>query len=387
MKKICVLTATRAEYGLLSSLIRKMAVHPDIDMRLAVCGMHLSPEFGLTYHEIEADGIRIDRSIETLMSSDTPSAISKSMGIALAGFSEYFAETIPDALLVLGDRYEVLAVCIAAMNAGIPVFHIHGGEITEGAVDDAIRHCISKMSYLHFTSTEEYRKRVIQLGEAPDRVFNVGALGVENALGIECMSTDELQEALGWKLSEKYALLTFHPVTLERGTASEQIDELLNAIGQFPDVSFIATKANADAYGRVINSKIADYAETHENLRLFDSLGKLRYLSAMKNAAFVIGNSSSGIIEAPAFGIPTVNIGDRQKGRARGNTVIDCAPNCDSIARAIERALDMETDSGSSPYGSGQTSDKILDIILKLDFDGINLKKQFYDLNQIPDER
>ena len=218
MKRICVLTATRAEYGLLSPLIKKLRMQPEFDTRVVVTGMHLSPEFGLTYKEIEDDGVEIDRKIDMLLSSDTPSAVSKSMGVALMGFADYFAETIPDALIVLGDRYETLAVCIAAMNDRIPIFHIHGGEITEGAIDDGIRHCITKISYLHFTSTEEYRKRVIQLGEEPDRVFNVGAIGVENALSIEKLSKEELEKSIGWELGENYAVLTFHRLLLKSKT-------------------------------------------------------------------------------------------------------------------------------------------------------------------------
>ena len=379
MKCICVLTATRAEYGLLSPLIKKLSAQPEFDTRVVVTGMHLSPEFGLTYKEIEADGIEIDRKIEMLLSSDTPSAVSKSMGIALMGFADYFTETAPDALIVLGDRYETLAVCIAAINARIPIFHIHGGEITEGAIDDAIRHCITKLSYLHFTSTEEYRKRVIQLGEEPDRVFNVGALGVENALNAEKMSKEELEKNIDWELGESYAVLTFHPVTLDKQAPEEQVKELLDALDEITQIKILATKANADAGGHVINEMLEQYSKSHENLKLFDSLGMRRYLSAVEHSKFVIGNSSSGLIEVPALGVPTVNIGDRQKGRARGSSVIDCETGREDIVKAIKTALEMESKAFDSPYGTGGTSDRIIEEIKKALSKDIDLKKKFYD--------
>ena len=380
MKKICVLTATRAEYGLLSPLIKKLRYEPEFDIRVVVTGMHLSPEFGLTYKEIESDGVEIDRKIEMLLSSDNPSAVTKSMGVALVGFADYFAESRPDALIVLGDRYETLAVCIAAMNARIPIFHIHGGEITEGAIDDAIRHCITKLSYLHFTSTEEYRKRVIQLGEEPDRVFNVGALGVENALSVEKMSQEELERSIRWELGESYAVLTFHPVTLDEQDPKEQVNELLMAIDEFPQIRFLATKANADAGGHVINELFEQYSKSHENLILVDSLGMKRYLSAVQNAKFVIGNSSSGLIEVPALGVPTINVGDRQRGRARGKSVIDCEIESEKIVNAIDLALNMDVSYSDSTYGKGNTSDRIIGVIKKALSEDIDLKKSFYDI-------
>lgn len=385
MKKISILTATRAEYGLLSTVIKKLMKEPEIDVRVVVTGMHLSTEFGLTYREIEADGVPIDRKIEMLLSSDTPASITKSMGVAMMGFADYFAELKPDALMVLGDRYETLAVCVAAMNERIPIFHLHGGEITEGAIDDAIRHCITKLSYLHFTSTEEYRKRVIQLGEGPERVFNVGALGVENALNSEMMSRKELADSLDWDLGDKYAVLTFHPVTLEENTAEKQITELLNAIREFQDIKFIASKANADAGGRIINEELEKYSLRNEHLKCFESLGMKRYLSALKEAEFVIGNSSSGIIEAPAFGIPTVNIGDRQKGRVRGETVIDCGTAKDEIAYSIKKALsdDYKKECLKYPglYGDGNASKMIIKQIMRFfSDDSFESKKKFFNI-------
>ena len=360
MKKIAVLTATRADYGLLSPVIRKLMNYQDLDVRVAVSGAHLSPEFGMTVTEIQADGIPIDREIEILLSSDTPAAISKSMGIAMIGFADYFADLKPDALLVLGDRYETLAVACTAMNAQIPIIHLYGGETTEGAVDEGIRHALTKLSNIHFVANDEFRRRVIQLGESPDRVFKVGAMGPENALRIPKMTRKELEDSLGCKLGSRYAVLTFHPVTLEYNTAEAQTDALIEAIARFPDITFLCTKANADTEGRVINRKLEEYAKEHENVYLFDSLGAKRYLSALQYALFAIGNSSSGLAEVPSFGIPTINIGDRQKGRMQGASVINCLPETESIEKAIFRALSPEfralAAGAENPYGDGNTS-------------------------------
>lgn len=385
MKKIVVLTATRAEYGLLKTLIQKLDIDVDIEMQLAVTGAHLSPEFGMTVREIERDGIKISKKIEILLSSDTHISLSKSMGLALISFAEYFDECQPDGLLVLGDRYETLAVCCAAMNARIPIFHLHGGETTEGLIDEAVRHSITKMSYLHFTSTENYRHRVIQMGETPERVFNVGAMGVENAKNMELLSLSALEESLGYKLGEKYAVGTFHPVTLEDSTAERHTKELLKALNRHMDMVYLFTKANADTGGRVINGLLEEYAETHNNFILVDSLGMKRYLSALKYASFVIGNSSSGLIEVPAFQIPTINIGERQKGRIAGETVIQCEPEADSIDKAIEQSLSKEfrgkITKAVNPYGDGNTSDKIVRVIKDYLFDGkIDIKKKFYNI-------
>lgn len=388
MKKIVVLTATRAEYGLLKPVIEKLIADSDFDMRLAVTGTHLSPEFGMTIKEIEADRIPVDKKIEIVLSSDTPTAISKTMGLAMISFSEYFEECKPDALIVLGDRYETLAVCSAAMNARIPIFHLHGGEATEGLIDEAIRHSITKMSYLHFASTESYRKRIIQMGEEPTRVFNVGAIGVENALHTTLLSKVELEEDLGRKLGENFAVGTFHPVTLENNTAEIQTNELLSAIENYADMIFLFTKANADMDGRIINKLMADYANTHKNLILVDSLGAQRYLSAVRHARFIIGNSSSGLVEAPSFGIPTINIGDRQKGRIAGETVIQCEPERGSICRAIDKSL-SETfrkliKGAVNPYGTGNTSERIINIVKDFVLNHkIDIKKKFYDIDVV----
>ncbi len=385
MKKIVILTATRAEYGLLKAVMTGLLADPFYDIRIAVTGMHLSPEFGMTVKEIESDGLPIDKKIEIVLSSDTPVALSKSMGLAMISFSEYFEECKPDALMALGDRYETLAVCCAAMNARIPIFHLYGGEATEGLIDEAIRHSITKMSYLHFTSTETYRKRVIQMGEDPARVFHVGAMGVENALNVDKMSVAELEDSLGFKLGKNYAVGTFHPVTLESATAQTQTMSLLSALDRHSGLTYLFTKANSDTDGRIINTLLEEYSRTHENLHVVDSIGMKRYLNAIRNARFVIGNSSSGLVEAPSFHIPTINIGDRQLGRISGETVIDCEPNTESIRCAIDTVLSSEfrdkIQEARNPYGDGNASEKIMAVIK--DFftnDKIHIKKKFYDL-------
>lgn len=386
MRKICVVTATRAEYGLLKPLIKRLLADANYETCVAVTGMHLSPEFGMTVKEIEADGLPIDKKIEIILSSDTPVALSKSMGLAMISFAEYFAESRPDALIVLGDRYETLAVCSAAMNERIPIFHLHGGETTEGLIDEAIRHSITKMSYLHFTSTEVYRKRVIQMGEHPERVFNVGAMGVENALQVPKMTVAELEESLGFSLGNKYAVGTFHPVTLENSTAEMQVEELLAALDKHAEITYLFTKANADTDGRVINKLLAEYSQEHKNLHLVDSLGMKRYLNAIRHTCFVIGNSSSGLIEVPTFHVPTINIGDRQLGRIAGETVINCLPERDSISTAIDKALSKEfldrITNAQNPYGEGCTSEKIMSVIKDFfNHKRIDIKKKFYDLS------
>ena len=385
MINIMVLTATRAEYGLLSPIIKKMLESPEFAVKVVATGAHLSPEFGLTYKEIEEDGVEIDKKIEILLSSDTPSAISKSMGMAMVSFADYFAENAFDAMLVLGDRYETLAVCCAAMNARIPIVHLYGGETTEGAVDEAIRHAITKMSYLHFTSTSEYRKRVIQLGEAPERVHFVGAMGVENAMKAKLYDKAELLNELGLDGDDEYAVVTFHPVTLENDSAMAQTKELLEAISLMSGIKFIVTKANADSNGRIINEMFEEYATQKDNVKVFSSLGMKRYLSAIKYAKFVMGNSSSGLVEVPTFKVPTINIGDRQKGRIQGDTVINCEPVSKDIVEAMNKAMDAEfrksIEASINPYGDGNTSDKIVAAIAQeFGKSGDKLKKKFYDV-------
>ncbi|MCM1326536.1 MAG: UDP-N-acetylglucosamine 2-epimerase [Bacteroidales bacterium] len=394
-KKICVVTATRAEYGLLKNIILKLKEIPEYTVNVVVTGMHLSPEFGFTYREIEADGIVIDKKIDILLSADAASAVSKTMGLAMIQFADYFETSKPDLLIVLGDRYETLAVCCAAMNQRIPIAHLHGGETTQGAVDEAIRHAITKLSFLHFTSTESYRNRVIQLGEAPERVFCVGAMGIENIINTPLLTREELKESLareqpGFELDGDYAVVTFHPVTLENGSERKQVEELLAAIHRTKDCKFVMTKANADAGGRVINAILDDFLVKEEKEQpgkvfLTESLGMVRYLSALKYSVMVVGNSSSGLMEAPFFGIPTVNIGNRQKGRIQGESIINCEPVCTDILHAMKTARTKEWQercrNAKNPYGDGHTSDKITAVIQEwLETDRIQLMKEFYDI-------
>ena len=385
MKKIIsILTATRSEYGLLKRIIAKMYTIQEFNVKIVVTGSHLSPEFGLTYKEIEDDGFTIDKKIEILISSDTPSSISKSMGLAMISFADYFEKLNPDLLIVLGDRYETLAVVTTAMCMRIPIAHLYGGETTEGAIDESIRHAITKLSYLHFTSTYEYRNRVIQLGENPGRVYNVGAIGIENILNEELLLKEELENDLGLSLSKPYAMVTFHPVTLENNSSEKQIESLLEVCKEYKNLSFIFTKANADAGGRIINQYIYKYAKENENIFAFKSLGMRHYLSALNYCSMVVGNSSSGLLEAPSFGIPTVNIGDRQKGRLQASSVINCEPTKDSIRKALDLALSNEIVKKSkktvNPYGNGDTSNKVVDVIKRYVInDKINLMKKFYD--------
>ena len=383
-KKISVLTATRAEYGLLRPIISKLNKIDDFDIKIVVTGAHLSPEFGLTYKEIEKDGFNIDKKIEILLSSDTPSSISKSMGIAMISFAEYFGSINPDLLMVLGDRYETLAVAIVAMNQRIPIAHLYGGETTEGAIDESIRHAITKLSYLHFTSTDEYRKRVIQLGEHPNRVYNVGAIGIENILNEKLLSKEKLGIELGFSLEEPYAIVTFHPVTLENNSSKKQIESLLEVCKSYKDINFIFTKANADAEGRIINHLIDESTKENDNIIAFTSLGVTNYLSGLKYCSMVIGNSSSGLVEAPSFGIPTINIGDRQKGRLQASSIINCEPTKDDISKAIDLAMSEQfvkkAKKTANPYGGGDTSDKVIKVVKEYIYgDKINLKKKFYD--------
>lgn len=397
MRNVAVITSTRAEYGLLRPLIIRLLNDGKVCPKVVVTGAHLLEEFGMTCREIESDaesyGFEIDEKIDIFRGEDKidsvgdkPVDISRVMGQALIFFGEYFDRNRPDAIVVLGDRYEMLAVCSAAMNARIPIIHIHGGETTEGAVDEAIRHSITKMSLLHFTATETYRKRVIQLGEDPDRVFNFGAPGVENVLNVETISKEELEHECGVELGDRYAVGTFHPVTLEDNSARAQTQELLAAIKMHPDITWLFTKAGADAGGREVNEIFADYARENDDFYLVDSLGMRRYLSAVKGALFVIGNSSSGIIEVPSFHVPTINIGDRQKGRIAGESVINCEPDRSSIDAAIMKALDdgfrTSIAEAENPYEKDGTSkniaEKIEDFILQ---DKLEVKKHFYDID------
>ena len=381
-RKVCIITGTRAEYGLLYWLMKEIQSDKDMQLQLIVTGMHLSSEFGLTYKEIEKN-FKIDKKIEMLLSSDTVLGISKSMGLAQISFSEAYEELMPDIVIVLGDRYEIFSAVTSAMISRIPIAHISGGEVTEGVIDEAIRHAITKMSHLHFVSTEEYKNRVIQLGEHPNRVFNLGAIGIDNINKLKLFSKNEFVKSIDFSLNKKNILVTFHPVTLEKSTSKEQFQELLNSIDELEDTNIIFTKSNSDTDGRVINQMIDKYVSRNNNTISFNSMGQIRYLSALKFVDAVVGNSSSGLTEAPIFGIGTINIGDRQKGRINLVSVINCNPTKESISNAFnelyserfQKALSVV----KSPYGNGGTSEKIKNIVKNFDLNNI-LKKSFYDV-------
>ena len=386
MKRIGIMTGTRAEYGLLKSLMQEINKDNDLELYLIVSGMHLSPEFGMTYKEIEEDGFEINAKVEMLLSSDSPAGISKSIGLGVIGFADEFQRADLDMLILLGDRYEALSAAISAMVMRIPIAHLHGGELTEGAIDEGIRHSITKMSYLHFTSTEEYRRRVIQLGENPERVFCVGAIGVENIKKINLMTKEELERSIHFEIDENTVVVTYHPVTLENNTVEEQFLNLLKVLDRNPKIRMIFTKANADTNGRIVNELIDKYAaQNSERACAFMSLGQKRYLSALKYCRIVIGNSSSGIIEAPSFGKPIINIGDRQKGRICADSVINCGYTQQEIQQAMETALTEEFENKArncrNPYEKENTAANIISVIKDyLLNDKIKLKKGFYDI-------
>ena len=385
MKKVCIVTGTRAEYGLLKPVIDKVYHSDLLELQLVVTGMHLSTEFGLTYKEIEEDGYPITSKVEMLLGSDTPVGITKSMGVAMIGFADCFDQNKPDIVVILGDRYEMLAAASAAMIARIPIAHIHDGELTEGIIDEAIRHSITKMSHIHFTTVEEYRKRVIQLGESPSTVYNLGALGVENAKKVNLLPKEELENMIGFQFHFPTIMVTYHPVTLEKTFAQKQFEEILDVIDRHKEISVIFTKANADTDGRIINEMIDEYVNLNKDrCRGYTSLGQKKYLSALQFCDAVVGNSSSGIIEVPSFKIPTVNIGDRQKGRARAESVIDCGNGGEQIDAALMKALSDEFRDKISgiknPYEGEKTSEKIVEIISKRVYEGIDIRKKFYDI-------
>ncbi|PWL95953.1 MAG: UDP-N-acetylglucosamine 2-epimerase (hydrolyzing) [Lachnospiraceae bacterium] len=385
MKKICVVTGTRAEYGLLKPLLNRINEDGELELQLVACGMHLSPEFGLTYHEIEDDGFHIIDKNEMLLSSDTPNGITKSVGLATIGFADIFTRNDPDLIILLGDRYEILAAATAALIHRIPIAHIHGGELTEGAIDEAIRHSITKMSMLHFTSTEEYRKRVIQMGEQSDRVFNVGSLGVENIKKLKLLSKKELERSIDFSLDKPFIIVTYHPVTLENNSSERQFKNLLEALESVKSYKVIFTKANSDTDGRIINKLIDEYVEQNKNYAVgFTSLGIKRYLSAISYADMVIGNSSSGLLEVPSFHIPTINIGNRQQGRIKAKSVIDCKCEKIEIIQAVKRAEVMKTNVNMdlivNPYEGKNTSKVILDVIKEYLNRKHSMVKIFYDI-------
>lgn len=384
-RKICVVTGTRAEFGLLRWLMQDIQHEPELELQVLATGMHLSPEFGLTYREIEQAGFMINAKVEMLLSADTATAVTKSMGLGLISYADAYERLAPDLIVVLGDRFEIFAATAAALIAGIPVAHLHGGETTEGAFDEAIRHSITKMSHLHFVAAEEYRRRVIQLGEQPERVFLVGGLGIDAVRQIKLLDRKALEESLGFKFGPRNLLITFHPVTLEGQISSgQQMAELLAALGELNDTHLLFTMPNADTGGRELGAMVNQFAATRKNVRVYTSLGQLRYLSCMKYVDAVVGNSSSGLAEAPSMGIATINIGNRQKGRLSASSVINCEPTQQSISKALGTVFDSSFRSTlistKNPYGSGGASEKIAKIIKNHDLKNL-LKKSFFNLD------
>jgi UDP-N-acetylglucosamine 2-epimerase (non-hydrolysing)/GDP/UDP-N,N'-diacetylbacillosamine 2-epimerase (hydrolysing) len=384
MRKIAVFTGTRAEYGLLYWVLKGLEESLESELQLFVGGMHLSPEFGYTIDQIVKDGFKITEKLEFLLSSDSAVGVSKSMGLALISASEVLERNKPDLVVLLGDRFESMALAQAAMLACIPVAHIHGGETTEGLIDEAIRHSITKMSHIHFTATEDYRRRVIQLGEHPDSVFNYGAPGIDSILKLPLMERSKLSPSINFDVSSPYFMVTYHPVTLDKSGGLESLINLNAVLDLYPDHKCIITYPNADTHGR----KLIEVLETYKNkypdrVLLVQSLGQLRYLSLLKYSSAVIGNSSSGLIEAPTFNIPTVNIGNRQKGRITGETVIQCGESFEEIKQAVNKALTSEFTAickrVNNPYGDGDSSKKIVSTMLTFPLENI-VEKSFYDL-------
>lgn len=378
-RKICVVTGTRAEYGLFYPIMQKIQDSEKLELQVVATTMHLSEEFGNTYKQIEKDGFKINEKIENLLASDKKSSIAKSTGLATVLLSDAFNRLEPDVVLILGDRFETHAAATTAMLMNIPIAHIHGGEITEGAVDEQIRHSITKMSYLHFTSTEQYRQRIIQMGEAPDRVFNTGAPGIDNIVHLEFFSKEDLEKDLNWKFGDKSALFTYHPVTLESTDIESDLESTFSTLEK-SELNILFTYANVDDGGRVINQKIEEFCLTNpRKYKVVKSLGQLKYLSAMKYVDLLIGNTSSGIIEAASFQKPVVNIGDRQKGRLQSGNVVDC--DIVALSSAIEKGISIEFQEKcktvSNIYGDGKASKIIVDILENME---LSIVKRFVDL-------
>lgn len=384
MKKVCVITATRAEYGLLKPLMQLIKESDKLQLQIIATGAHLSPEFGLTYKNIENDGFVIDEKVEILLSSDTPASIAKTMGMAMMGMADVLPRLNPDLIVILGDRYEMLSIASAATIFKIPIAHLHGGEITEGAYDDAIRHSITKMSHLHFTSTEEYKNRVIQMGENPENVFNVGAIGLDNIRDMKLLSKEALETELDVKFKKYNYQVTFHPETLGNLSSAEQFQNLLNVVEKQDDSFFIFTKANADTDGRIINQMIDDFVKENPNTaKAFSSLGTLRFLSVVKACDAIVGNSSSGILEAPSLFTPTINIGDRQKGRTQASSIINVDNSENGISSGFEsvkriNAADQLSEL-KNPYDNGGAAKEIFNKIIEYKI--IKTNKSFYNLS------
>lgn len=384
-RKICVVTGTRAEYGLLRHLMKSIQEADRFALQVIATGMHLSEKFGFTYRDIEEDGFAIDRKIDLNLVSDTPVGISQSTALGVTGFAAAFDALAPDLVLVLGDRYEILSAAIAAVFARIPIAHLHGGELTEGVIDESIRHAVTKFSHLHFVANEEYRNRVIQLGEKPSTVFNVGGLGVDAIKRLTLLGRGELETSLGIKFKKKNLLITFHPVTLEKNTSRLHMSEVLDAVSGLEDTLLIFTMPNADTDGRVLFEMIEDFVSRNDHACVFTSLGQLRYLSCIAQVDAVVGNSSSGLAEVPSFKKATINIGDRQKGRMQAASVVNCLPKSSDIRQAIsgiyDAAFQNKLAAVVNPYGDGGAVERIMKVLDETSFDGL-IHKEFYDLDR-----
>ena len=382
-RKICVVTSSRADYGLLRWIMQGIKDDPKLSLQVIATGMHLSPTFGLTYRVIEEDGFRVDAKVEILGSSDTPVAIAESMALALAGTAKAFSELKPDLVVVLGDRFEIFAATTAALVAKIPVAHLHGGETTVGAFDEAFRHSITKMSHLHFVATDEYKSRVIQLGENPENVYLVGGVGIDSIKNLLLLSRDELEAQLGVEFGTKSLLITFHPVTLDAESPKHQMKELLAALSHLHDTTLIFTMPNTDTGGHDLIKMIEEFVEQNKNAKAFTSLGQLKYLSCISQVDGVVGNSSSGLTEVPTFKKGTINVGDRQLGRLQASSVINCEPTEKDIKRAIEMLYSLDFKSNltatKNPYGEGGASARVVRALKEAPLEGI-VKKTFHDL-------
>jgi len=386
VKKICVLTGGRPDYGLLREAMFRIVESDELQLQLIATGMHLSAEFGDTKDQILEDGFCLDWEVESVLGSDTPSGVTKSIGLGIIGFSDAIRTLQPDCVLVLGDRYEIFSGVVASMVAGVPVAHIHGGEITQGAIDENIRHAITKMSHLHFVATEVYRNRVIQLGEQPDRVYTVGALGIDGITRLKLLDWPGLTAQLGLQDCKKNVLVTFHPETIKYGVSVIHFEEVLGALNELENTQIIFSLPNSDAEGRSLQKKIREFAKLKKNVKVFASLGQLYYLSCLKHVDCVIGNSSSGLIEAPSLRTPTINVGDRQMGRVKADSVLDCAPQKDAIQEAIRSVYSSKMRQilrdVNNPYGQGGASSAIVEILEREPLENL-LRKPFFDLPHV----
>lgn len=380
-RKICTITGSRADYGLLSPVLRQIIQTPELELQIIATGMHLSPEFGLTYQTIEDDGFRIDAKVETLLSSDTAVGVAKSLGLGTIGFADALQRLLPDLLLVLGDRFEIMAAVQAALFASIPVAHIAGGDTTEGAYDESIRHAVTKMSHLHFVTNAPAWQRVRQLGENPNYIYNVGSPGIDTILSTPWLEASDLEQLLDFRFRSRNLLITYHPATLSGGSAAQEFQALLDALkGLNGDYGLLFTKPNADNDGRILSTMIDDFVAKHPLAKAFTSLGSRAYLSLLRHCDAVVGNSSSGLYEAPSLKTPTVNIGDRQKGRLQASSVINCQPSAEGITEAIHTALTLDCTRTVNPYGDGNSARRIVDLLRNFRDFKLLLQKRFFEV-------